>query len=61
MEQFLQMITSIANDVIWYTYKGDEVCWNGKQYISLLSEGGFNSLDEIDKFWEDFYTAYNTA
>lgn len=49
------MITCILAPVIWYDYKGDEVCWNGKEYVSLLSEGGFDSLEELDEFWEDYF------
>lgn len=40
--------------MIWYSYNGDEICWNGAQYISLLCEGGFNTLEEMDRFWEDY-------
>lgn len=25
----VNMITKILNGVIWYDYKGDEICWNG--------------------------------
>ena len=48
------MITQICNGNIWYEYKGDEICWNGKKYISLLCEGEFDSLEEMDQFWEDY-------
>lgn len=53
------MITLILPPVIWYEYKGDEVCWDGKQYISLLFEGGFDSLEELDEFWEKFAREMN--
>jgi hypothetical protein len=53
------MITQISRGVIWYTYKGDEICWNGKKYISLLCEGEFSSLEELDKFWEDYFEERN--
>lgn len=53
------MITQICDSVIWYTYKGDEIAWDGKQYISLLSEGCFDTLEDLDKFWEDFTNSYN--
>lgn len=49
------MITQIIPPVIWYNYKGDEICWNGKQYISLLCEGEFNSLEEMDEFWISYF------
>jgi hypothetical protein len=48
------MITTILNGLIWYTHNGDEVAWNGKKYISLLFEGEFDSLEEIDEFCEDY-------
>lgn len=48
------MITCILNNIIWYEYKGDEVGWNGKKYISLLCEGEFSSLEELDLFWEGY-------
>lgn len=48
------MITMILNNLIWFTYKGDEVAWTGKKYISLLCEGEFDSLDELDQFWKDY-------
>jgi hypothetical protein len=46
------MITLILPPVIWYEYKGDEICWNGKKYISLCCEGEFSTLEEMDDFWE---------
>ena len=49
------MITMILNGVIWYTYKGDEICWNGKKYISLICEGEFDSLEEMDQFWNEYW------
>lgn len=48
------MITLIHNDLIWYTYKGDEIAWNGKQYLSLGAEDAFDTLEEIDKFWDEY-------
>lgn len=48
------MITLILEPVIWYTYKGDEICWNGYEYISLCTEGGFYSLEAMDRFWEEY-------
>lgn len=53
------MITKIAPPVIWFEYEGDEVGWNGKQYISLMCLGSFNSLEELDEFWEDFAREMN--
>ena len=50
-------ITKILAPVIWYEYKGDEICWDGENYISLLSGGAFKSLEEIDDFWESFTKA----
>ena len=51
------MITFIGSNVIWYSYKGDEICWNGKQYISLLSEGCFDTLGDLDEFWSSYFKA----
>lgn len=51
------MITQILEPVIWFDYKGDEICWNGNKFISLLCEGEFDSLEEMDKFWEDYWNA----
>lgn len=51
------MITYIGCGVIWFEYKGDEICWDGKKYISLLSERTFSSLEEMDEFWEDYAKA----
>jgi hypothetical protein len=51
------MITLILEPVIWFDYKGDEICWNGNKFISLLCEGEFDSLEEMDKFWEDYWNA----
>lgn len=48
------MITKIGNGLIWYTYKGDEIAWNGEVYLSLLSEGSFSSIREMDEFWESY-------
>ena len=53
------MITNIGKNVIWSEYKGDEIAWNGEKYISLLSEGSFDTLEDIDKFWEDYFQALN--
>jgi len=50
------MITMIKNNLIWYEYKGDEIAWNGKQYLSLLVGAGFDTLKEMDLFWEEFET-----
>ena len=54
------MITYIGKNVIWSEYKGDEIAWNGKQYVSLLSEGYFDTLEDVDKFWEDYFQAMRT-
>lgn len=51
------MIIDINNEVIWFSYKGDEICWNGKKYVSLLCEGEFDSLEEMDGFWVDYFNA----
>jgi hypothetical protein len=51
------MITLILQPVIWYEYKGDEICWNGEKFVSFCCEGEFDSLEEIDKFWEDYFKA----
>ncbi len=49
---------------LWFPYKGDEVLWcwpwrreSGYRYISLMCEGGFNSLKDIDQFWIDYEKA----
>lgn len=49
------MITQITNDLIWYEYNGDEIAWNGSQYISLLTCGEFDTLEQMDEFWEDYW------
>ena len=49
------IITDIVGGCIWYTYKGDEICWNGSMYISLCCEGSFKTLDEMDKFWHEYF------
>lgn len=54
-------ITEILNNVIWFTYKGDEIAWTGHGYVSLACEGSFNSLEEMDKFWEDYYEALSSS
>jgi hypothetical protein len=51
------MITSILNNMIWFEYKGDEVAWNGEKYLSLGFEGYFDTLEQLDKFWEDYFKA----
>lgn len=53
------MITLIQEPVIWFSYNGDEVCWNGTDYISLLSGGAFSSLDDVDEFWKDYERDFN--
>ena len=50
-------ITHIKQPLIWYAYKGDEITWDGKRYLSLLSEGYFSSLEEMDEFWDDYFNA----
>lgn len=51
------MITKIATNVIWYEYKGDEICWTGEHYTSISCGGSFKTLEEMDKFWEDYAKA----
>lgn len=51
------MITLILNEMIWFEHKGDEVAWNGKKYLSLGFEGCFDTLEQLDKFWEDYFKA----
>ena len=53
------MITKITPPVIWYEYKGDEICWTGEKYLSLMCLGSFNSLEELDEFWEEFAREMN--
>jgi hypothetical protein len=49
---------------ISFEYKDEEVIWiwpwkriynRGCKFLGILSSGGFDSLIEIDKFWEDYY------
>jgi len=42
------------NGLIWYEYKGDEIAWNGKQYLSIGADGAFDTLEQMDKFWDDY-------
>ena len=53
------MITGISDKMIWYEYKGDEICWTGSVYYSLLSGGSFMTLQEMDEFWKQFEKDYN--
>jgi hypothetical protein len=48
------MITKIYNNLIWFEYKDDEVAWDGKKYLSICSCGEFDSLEDLDLFWEDY-------
>jgi hypothetical protein len=48
------MITEIGNNVIWYEYKGDEIAWNGEKYLSMGCCGSFDTLEDMDNFWEDY-------
>ena len=50
-------ISHIKPPLIWYSCKGDEIAWDGEHYLSLLSEGYFSSLEEMDKFWDDYFDA----
>jgi hypothetical protein len=40
-----------------FAYKGDEVIWNWrkKEWLSIDCGGGFKTLDEIDRFWQEYY------
>lgn len=51
------MITNIdtKNGLIWYEYKSDEIAWDGKKYLSLLCDGAFDTLEEVDEFWEEYW------
>ena len=56
---------------IWYMYKEktkheDEICWlwpwrrkmnHGNKILSIYSEGGFKSFEELEKFWDDYFVA----
>jgi len=53
------MITDIGKDIIWFEYKGDELAWNGKVYLSLVSLGEFKTLEEVDLFWEGYFKEVN--
>jgi hypothetical protein len=48
------MITRIYNDAIWYTYKDDEITWNGTHYLSLSCCGEFKTLQDLDYFWDSY-------
>lgn len=52
------MITKILPPVIWYTYKGDEICWTGTGYTSLTCGGNFPTLEAMDEFWEGYNDAF---
>lgn len=49
------MITKIIPPVIWYEYKGDEICWNGNGYTSLTCGGNFPTLEDMDRFWKAYF------
>lgn len=51
------MVTQIIPPVIWYSYKGDEICWTGEHYTSLTCGGSFKTLEDMDKFWEEYFEA----
>jgi hypothetical protein len=51
------MITEIFPPVIWWEHNGDEVCWNGKYYVSLMFNGYFDTLEELDIFWKEYEEA----
>lgn len=53
------MITEIGNSVIWYEHDGDEIAWNGKQYLSMGCQGAFDTLEDLDKFWEEYAIVSN--
>lgn len=56
---------SITKDGVWFPYDGDVVLyvWPWKRttykYVSLLCEGTFNSLEEINEFWAAYSRANN--
>ena len=51
----------IDRNGIWWYHKGDEVLWiypwrrRGYKYVSLMCEGCFQSIDELDKFWDEYF------
>ena len=58
----------IVRHGIWFSYKFDTVLWyfpwkrkerNGYKYATILTNGCFNSLAEIDKFWEEYENAFH--
>ncbi len=53
------MITQIFDGLIWYDYKGDEIASTGSVYYSLLTNGSFMTLQEMDDFWKQFEKDYN--
>jgi hypothetical protein len=42
-----------------FSYKGDELIWvrKEKKWLSVCSASYFNTLDEVDLFWEEYYKA----
>lgn len=39
-----------------FQYKGDELIWLRKKqkWLSVCSTGTFDTLDDVDKFWEEY-------
>jgi hypothetical protein len=50
-------ITQISDKLIWYEYKGDEIAWTGDHYLSIGCLDEFPTLEAMDEFWEEYYTA----
>jgi hypothetical protein len=50
----------LCKDGIWFNYKGDEVLrlWKktkeGKRIVSLLFQSEFESLKELDGWWDEY-------
>jgi hypothetical protein len=55
------MITVVSRNLIWYEYKGDEIAWDGTGFISLLSEGIFDTLESMDEFWKSYWEATSSV
>jgi len=57
---------AICKDGIWFPYKGDVILYvfpwrrDNCVFVSVLSEGGFTSLKEIDRFWSQFAELQNS-
>ena len=57
----------ITRKGVWSHWKGDTILYyfpwqrNGFKYATILTNGCFNSLKELDKFWIEYEKAYRSA